>query len=64
MPEMPDSRPCSAGEVAWVCETCAQGMLLDEDQGIKKIDVFFSAQIAAVTRAGGRLGYPWALSAR
>jgi hypothetical protein len=33
------------GEVAWVCETCGQGLLLDEVLGAKLIDVFFSAQI-------------------
>jgi hypothetical protein len=39
--------PAQPGEVAWVCASCGQALLLDETIGIQKVDVFFSAQIQA-----------------
>ena len=47
--------PANPGEVAWVCEQCGQGMLLDDGCGpqgpaLRPLDVFFSAEIKPGTR--------------
>lgn len=41
------SAPVTAGvqEVAWVCGTCGQGHLLDEEKGLLPIDIFFSQNL-------------------
>lgn len=36
-------------EVAWVCSTCGQGMLLDEAKGLQPLAFHFSAGLAAGT---------------
>jgi hypothetical protein len=46
--------PAQAGEVAWVCLQCGQGMLLSDEQGVTGLDVFFSAAIGA-----GKTGTPY-----
>jgi len=35
--------PASPGQVAWVCEQCGQGLLLDEDQGLSPLDIHYNA---------------------
>jgi hypothetical protein len=35
--------PAEAEEVAWVCQNCGQGLLLDEDEGLKPITVHAAA---------------------
>jgi hypothetical protein len=37
--------PAQPGEVAWVCDACGQAMLIDDTNGSRSIDAFFSAQI-------------------
>lgn len=34
--------PAAPDEVAWVCATCGQGLLLDEDKGVAQLDVHFA----------------------
>ena len=34
--------PANPDEVAWVCEQCGQGQILDEAKGLAALDVFFS----------------------
>lgn len=46
--------PAQVDEVAWVCEQCRQGILLSDEQGVKPIDVFFSAAVAQ-----GAVGKPF-----
>ena len=38
--------PAHPDEVAWVCEQCGQGLLLDDERGATAMDVFFSSAIA------------------
>ena len=38
-----------AGEVAWVCGQCGQGLLLDESQGLVPLEVNYAAGIAPNT---------------
>lgn len=38
--------PAKLDEVAWVCEQCGQGLLLNEEKGLLAQDVFFSKEIA------------------
>ena len=39
--------PLQAGtdEIAWACENCGQGQILDEEQGLIPLGIFFSAEI-------------------
>ena len=37
--------PAQPDEVAWVCAQCGQGLLLDEDHGLEKLEVHFSTAI-------------------
>jgi hypothetical protein len=37
--------PAQPDEVAWVCEQCAQGMLLSDEKGVETLEIFFSASI-------------------
>lgn len=37
--------PASIDEVAWVCQLCGQGLLIDDRQGARALDVFFSAHL-------------------
>lgn len=48
--------PVTAGvhEVAWVCGTCGQGHLLDEEKGLLTLDVFFNQNIPP-----GKTGRPF-----
>lgn len=41
--------PAQPGEVAWVCGQCGQGLLLDMNQGLVTLDVFYAAGIATNT---------------
>jgi len=34
--------PAAPDEVAWVCEQCGQGQILDDEKGLAQLDVFFS----------------------
>ena len=38
--------PAQPGEVAWVCAQCGQGLLLDVNQGLAPLEVFYAAGIA------------------
>jgi hypothetical protein len=38
--------PAKPDEVAWVCEQCGQGLLLNEEKGAVPQDIFFSTAIA------------------
>ena len=49
--------PAKPDEVAWVCEQCGQGMLLDMEHGSSPLDVFFSKAIPQNT-----LGSPYWVS--
>lgn len=52
--------PAKPDEVAWVCEQCGQGLLLDEEKGAVAQDTFFSSAIAQ-----NASGWPyWVSSAR
>jgi hypothetical protein len=42
--------PANPDEVAWVCGQCGQGNLLDEEQGLKAVEVSYSASLKANTR--------------
>jgi hypothetical protein len=44
--------PAQPGEVAWVCQTCGQGSLLDEQGGLVPLEVNYSA--AVPTQAWGK----------
>lgn len=46
--------PANPDEVAWVCDRCGQGMLLDEQKGLIPLDVQYSADIPP-----GRRGRPF-----
>jgi len=37
--------PANPDEVAWVCEQCGQGLLLNEASGLEPQELFFSAEI-------------------
>jgi hypothetical protein len=37
--------PAEPDEVAWICEQCGQGLLLDEAQGLAALDIHFAAGI-------------------
>lgn len=37
--------PALPGETAWVCAACGQGLMLDEEKGVRPLDVFCSEQI-------------------
>jgi len=41
-------------EVAWVCAQCGQGMLLSDEEGVQRLDVFFSRAIPS-----GKVGNPF-----
>jgi hypothetical protein len=49
--------PAKPEEVAWVCEQCGQGLLLNEEKGLVAQDLFFSAQIAQ-----NGIGHPYWVS--
>lgn len=52
--------PAQPDEVAWVCQQCGLGLLLDNQQGTHALDVFFTA-----TLQPGKLGRPfWVSSGR
>jgi len=38
--------PAAVDEVAWVCATCGQGLLLDEERGLQPLDFHFNTGIA------------------
>jgi hypothetical protein len=38
--------PAEPGEVAWQCEQCGQGLLLDESEGLQPLEIHFAAGIA------------------
>lgn len=42
--------PAAPEEVAWVCPTCGEGLLLDEQRGLAPLEVHYSAQIAPNTQ--------------
>jgi hypothetical protein len=42
--------PAHPDEVAWVCAQCGQGNLLDEEQGLKAVEVNYSAALKANAR--------------
>jgi hypothetical protein len=50
------SAPIQAGtdEIAWACENCGQGQILDEGQGLIPLEILFSAKIPA-----GNVGRPF-----
>jgi hypothetical protein len=37
--------PARLDEVAWVCQQCDQGLLIDDRQGARALDVFFSSRL-------------------
>lgn len=37
--------PAAPDEVAWVCEQCGQGQILDDEKGLVAQDVFFSKSV-------------------
>jgi hypothetical protein len=41
--------PAQPGEVAWVCGQCGQGLLLDVNQGLAPLEVFYATGIPANT---------------
>lgn len=41
--------PAQPDEVAWVCERCGQGLLLDERLGLMPLQVHYAASLAADT---------------
>lgn len=49
--------PARPDEVAWVCEQCGQGMIIDSTQGARPLSVFFSCTIPA-----GKKGRPFWVS--
>lgn len=42
--------PAQEEEVAWVCEQCDQGLLLDEEQGLTALDVKYTAGVSPGTK--------------
>ncbi len=46
--------PAQAGEIAWVCQQCQQGLLLDEDKGLLPYTLYFHAAIQP-----GSVGLPY-----
>ncbi|MBN1147605.1 MAG: hypothetical protein JXA78_10145 [Anaerolineales bacterium] len=42
--------PAEIDEVAWVCAQCGQGLALDEEDGLKLLEVNYAAGIPANTR--------------
>ncbi|MBN1178913.1 MAG: hypothetical protein JXD18_06860 [Anaerolineae bacterium] len=38
--------PARPGEVAWRCAQCGQGLLLDEVQGVRPLEIHFAAGVA------------------
>jgi ribosomal protein S27AE len=40
--------PAGPDEVAWTCGTCGQGLALDEEKGVRPLDVFFAAPASGV----------------
>lgn len=52
--------PARGDEVAWLCPTCAQGLLLDDAKGVLPLDFHFSSAIAP-----GAVGRPfWIVEGR
>src|SRR5512142_740623 len=49
--------PAQPDEIAWVCEQCGQGMMIDSTQGARLLTVFFSNAIPA-----GKKGRPFWVS--
>lgn len=37
--------PAEGEEIAWVCDQCGQGLLLDEQNGLEGLDIHFSRRI-------------------
>jgi len=50
--------PAQAGEIAWACPQCQQGLLLDENNGLRPFTINYSAQIPA-----GAVGLPYWVAA-
>jgi hypothetical protein len=37
--------PAQPDEVAWICEQCQQGLILDDARGLRPLDLFFSSAL-------------------
>lgn len=46
--------PAEPGEIAWVCAACGQGMILDDEAGLRPLEFHYSAALTA-----GKPGQPY-----
>jgi hypothetical protein len=49
--------PAQPEEVAWTCDQCGQGLILDDTRGLRPLDVFFSRAVGQ-----GKKGRPFWVS--